>query len=245
MSRPLIALTCSLALAACVENNADAGFVVLRNLVPATGCVVDPTSDAFKSSGIIQSDSTSGYVFTPLVRNDLVTVEGESPTRKSIFMEGARVTISFYDTMLFSAAELTAMETAGLTKFIAPTSGAVGPDGSTATFILEVVPAELLAAIDAKLPTAGTDPTPSALLDVHVQMFGSVGGSTISSNTFRYPVEVCRDCLVSVIGACAGLDPGADYPSGGACNPVQDGQLVCCTSSTGGMVCPATAPPQN
>lgn len=243
MSRPLLALTLPLALAACVADNADSALVILRNVDPTTGCVADPSSEVARTAGTIQTNATFGYVLTPVVRNDLVTVEGESPTRKSVFLEGARVTIAFYDAELFTAAELDTLETDGLTRFMAPTSGALEPNGSTQTFQLEVVPRELLAAIDAKLPTDVV--APSTLIDVQIEMYGQLAGSEIRSNKFHYPVTVCRDCLISSVGLCSAIDPGTEYRTGGACNTLQDGIVDCCTDADGLLVCPATAPPQN
>ena len=108
---------------ACVDNNADSGLVILRNVAPELGCNVDPGSSSVRTSGIIEDDAVTGYVFTPVVRNDLVTVEGENITAKSIFVSGARVTIDFYDPDLFTAAEQTTFDTDGLTKFVVPSSG--------------------------------------------------------------------------------------------------------------------------
>ncbi len=90
---------------ACVDNNADSGLVILRNIAPELGCAVDPTSSTVRTSGILEDDATTGYVFTPVVRNDLVTFDGENVTAKSIFVTGARVTIDFYDPTLFTEAE--------------------------------------------------------------------------------------------------------------------------------------------
>ncbi|MBK9036610.1 MAG: hypothetical protein IPL61_36070 [Myxococcales bacterium] len=251
MSRPQYLTTFALVLplaalaAACVSDNADSGLVIVRNIAPEPGCVVSTSSDVFKASGRIEADSPVGYIFTPLVRNDLVTGDGENQTAKSVFISGARVTIDFYDPDLFTAAEQTTMDTAGLTKFVSPSSGAIDPDGGTATFQLEIVPTELLTAIGAKLtPTAAT-PDPSALLDVRVQFFGTRSGSDVSSNVFRYPVGVCVDCLTRVLGPCEGLAADGEYGTGGNCGPVQDGDLDCCTDALGGLVCPAVpATPQ-
>lgn len=236
-----LALSASLAASACVDGGSDASMVILRNLAPGDGCVLDPSSDVAFTNGVIQIDSSAGYLFTPLVRNDLVTVEGEIVTRKTIFVEGARVTIDFYDTTLFTADEIATFQAEGLTRFQAPTSSSISPNGGTHSFNFEIVPPELLAELDAKLPLDAR----STVLNVSVQMVGYINGDEITSNVFRYPVEVCRDCLVTNVGACAGIDPGVDYPTGGACNPVQDGTLACCTATDGSLVCPATPPPSN
>ncbi len=229
------------ALAACVDNNADSGMVILRNVAPEEGCVVATDSDVFQSSGKIQVDAAFGYVFTPLVRNDMTTVEGQNPTNKTIFLESADVTIDFFDTELFTEAELTQLETDGLTRFRTPTSGSIEPNGGLVTIQSVIVPTELLDVIAPKL-TAAVDRT---TLDVRVQVRGTQAGSSVTSNTFRYPVLVCADCLVAVVGACDAIDPDATYQQGGACNRYQDGLLDCCTAADGSLRCPAVATPMS
>lgn len=246
MARPIVSALPLLALVgACVDNNADSGLVILRNVAPEMGCVVDPSSTAVRTSGIIEADSPVGYVFTPVVRNDLVTFEGENITAKSIFVTGARVTIDFYDAALFTAAEQTQFDADGLTKFMVPSSGAIDPDGGLQSYQLEIVPPELLAKIAPKLVASAADPAPSTMLDVRVQFVGTRTGSSVSSNTFRYPVEVCLDCLTTMLGACAAVPTDAEIHTGGACGLHQDGPLDCCTDAAGAPVCPAvsTTPP--
>lgn len=244
MSRLSLAFTLSLTAlaAACVDNNADSGLVLLRNVAPTEGCIVSTSGDVSQASGVIEVESRAGYVMTPLLRNDLVTVEGESTTSKSIFIQGAKVTIEFYDEDLFTAAEIEAMTTDGLVRFVAPTSGAIEPNGGLQTYQLEVVPTELFALIAPKLVASATDPTPSTVLDVHVQFYGErTSGDSVSSNTFRYPVEVCKGCLTNIVGACEGLPTDGEYRTGGVCNPAQDGIADCCTDAAGARVCPAVA----
>ncbi len=227
---------------ACVDNNADSGLVILRNVAPEQGCIVDPTSSAVRTSGIIEDDAAGGYVFTPVVRNDLVSFEGENITARSIFVSGARVTIDFYDAALFTAAEQATFDTDGLTKFVVPSSGAIDPNGGMQTFHLEIVPSELIAKIAPKLAAMTTDPTPSTILDVRVQFFGTRAGDDVSSNTFRYPVEVCHGCLTNVLGPCDTLSSSIEARVGGVCGPDQDGVVDCCLAADSSLVCPAVAP---
>jgi len=234
MSRPLITTIAALALTACVDNNADSGLTILRNLAPATGCEITADSTSFRGSGLIDTGASSGYLFTPVARNDLLIADGESATARTIFVEGAHVTVGFFDDKLFTAAERDTFTTDGVTRFAIPTSGALDPGGGTATFNFEIVPVELLEAIGAKLPVGG-----STLLNVSVQIYGSRTGSTVESNVFKYPVEVCKDCLKRNLGACATLPSNFEADPGGACNLLQDGALDCCMNGAI-EVCPAT-----
>lgn len=222
--------------AGCVNDAADAPMRILRNIAPAEGCVIDSGSDVFNDDGIIDAQSDLGYIFTPVVSNDLTLVTGESDVQKTIFMEGAEVTIAFYDTDLFPAANFDAR----LLHFVTPVGGSVAPGGGVASFSFEIVPQQLLAAMTPTIETqAGGFRT---TLDVRVQMFGTKGGGDVESNIFRYPVQVCLGCLVANVGACADL-PNSYIPrTGGACNILQDGVLDCCVTGGGGLLCPATPP---
>jgi hypothetical protein len=243
MFRTLTIVTFALALAACVDDNADSGLTLLRNIAPAAGCVVSPDSTDFLPSGTIQADAQRGYFFTPVARNDLAVVQGESETNKLIFIAGAHVTIDFFDPDFFTKDEQATLDADGVTRFAVPSSGAIDPDGGTATFGFEIVPTELLAMIAAKLPAPSPgDPFPSTLLNVSVQLYGTRAGSSTESNVFHYPVEVCDGCIVHDAGPCAALPDGFTASPGGACNVLQDTQLDCCTDDAGNQVCPAAAP---
>lgn len=230
----------ALALAACVDNNADTGLTILRNAASDLDCIPDSSVGTFRSSGVIDTNAPVGYVFTPVVRNELAAGSDMTSSR-SVFLQGARVTIGFFDDTLFDDARQAQLEEAGLTRFSVPLSGSVEAGGGTATIGFEIVPTELLFEIEQALPapTEG-DPVPSTVLDVRVQIYGTRGGDSISSNTFSYPVEVCTDCLqITTPQTCEQLDPNFEGSAGGVCNPLQDGTLVCCNSEAGGLICPA------
>lgn len=221
--------------AGCVNNEADAPMRIMRNIAPGEGCVVDPSSGAFFDDGIIDSQSRIGYVFTPEVRNDLTLIDGESSVPKIIFIEGANVDITFYDTELFPRSDFSPE----LLSFVTPTSGSIEPAGGTAGFSFEIVPAALL---EEMTPTLEAQPPGHVTtLDVSVQMFGTKGGGNVESNIFRYPVQVCYGCMVELLGPCDLLDPSFVGSDGGECNMLQDQILQCCDGASG-QVCPARAP---
>lgn len=216
----------------CVGHDADAGMRILFNAAPGERCAVDGATDTFVSNGTIDSVSRFGYVFTPIVINDLVTVEGELLAPKTIFIEGANVDIAFYDADTFSSSDFDG----SLLSFSVPSSGSIEPNGGRAAFAFEIVPPDLLTAMS---PALLATPSRVTTLDVRVQMFGTRGGGSITSQQFRYPVQVCAGCLVADLGACAALAPGYMGATGGTCNPAQDGFLECCDDFA---VCPAMGP---
>lgn len=241
MPRVLLTAPLALALAACVGDSADSGLYILRNIAPDEGCVIDPSSEVFQTSGVIETDSPGDYFFTPVARNDLVT-NGNDLSQKTIFVEGARVTIGYHDADLFTATEQAQQRTEGLTQFETLTSGSIEPDGGVASFGLYVVPTDLLAVIGERLPAPTVErPRSSTVLDVGVQLYGTQAGDEIVSNVFHFPVEVCRDCLVFNVGLCSDLPAGFVGGAGGVCNPYQDAVLQCCETATGQFVCPATS----
>jgi len=221
--------------AGCVANEADAPMRIMRNIAPGEGCVIDPTTSGFYDDGIIDAQSRIGYVFTPEVRNDLTLIDGESSVPKIIFIEGANVDITFYDTELFPRSDYSPE----LLSFLTPTSGSIEPAGGTAGFSFEILSAALLQEM---APTLEAQPPGFVTtLDVAVQMVGTKGGGGVESNVFRYPVQVCLGCMVELLGACDTLETSFVGSDGGECNPLQDQILQCCDGPSG-QVCPARAP---
>ena len=71
-----------------------------------------------------------------------------------------------------------------------------------------------------------------------VSVLGTLGDQEIESRPFSYPVTVCSDCVVNVLGDCPST--GAAPRTGNACNKFQDGVLDCCRMPDLSLVCPAT-----
>ncbi len=236
----LFVVAAGLSAVGCVDDG-DSTVVILQNQAPAEGCVVTGTpTDSFISSGTIDARSEQGYVFTPVAKNFAVAAEGQERLRIA-FVEGARVEIAFtQDPELFSDGELAALEDAALTRFQVPMTGPINPEATT-SFRFEIVPPELLELIADKLPfTDGNGiERDSTLLEVAIRLYGNLSDSDFESQLFRYPVDVCIDCLINDFGACSALS--SDFSPvnlGGECNVLQDAVVDCCTTDTG-LVCPA------
>jgi hypothetical protein len=216
----LAAIALTVGLAGCVSNDADANVVILRNQAMTESCSAgaDPSA-AFYSSGTIDLNSPSGYLFSPIVQNFAMDVEGTS--LRIAFVQGARVDIRFAD----SARDEALAGQDGLTRFQVPLSGSIEA-GGTIGLIFEIVPAELFAQL-----------VDNDLLLVDVRIFGQMGGDGFESAVFRYPVEVCDGCLVEDLGSCSLLDTGF-VGAGHPCGVFQDQVTQCCDGTTG-PVCPA------
>lgn len=237
MNRTIFAFVALAGLGACVESGDNAPLRIIGNVAPADNCIVDSGSNTFLPGGVIESGSLLGYVFTPSVRNDLQSIEGEPIGPKTIYVTHARVRISFYDPDFEDVTS-----DSSLLSFSVPTSGSIEPNGGLGAYRLEIAPRELLTLIGARLgaPTM-ENPIPRTVIDAQVQMFGSRGGGggEEESNVFRYPIEVCVGCLSNDAGACQSLPTGFQARTGGACNVAQDGVTDCCDNFT---VCPASEP---
>lgn len=215
----------ALGLGACVDDNADSGMIILRAVAPEAGCMFPAEADLFVPSGHIDVAAATGYLVGPEVRNDLTLADGEARTPKTIFVSGAKIEIAFYQDDVFSAAEQATLTADGLTRFVAPVAGSIEPAGGTAVFPFEAVPTELLTAIGEKLQTLDRGRT---LLDVKIRMVGTRGGSSVESNLFRFPVEVCANCGIQNLGDCTGVSTNQVIATGGVCQPFQDGHVDCC-----------------
>ena len=246
LPRTLLAssLTAALALAACVDDNADSGLTILHIVKPEDGCVFGVATGSYLPAGVIQVDSPQGYVMAPEVRNDLALADGEAATPKTVFLTGAKVDLSFYDETLFTAAEQAEMQTSGETRYQIPLSGSVDPNHGLNVLPFEVLSLSFIRAVGARLPApTEADPLPKTVVNVQFRMTGVRGGSSLESNVFNYPITICSNCVRHFVGACADLNQTFVAAPGGACGPLQDGALDCCDDN-GTLVCPAERPTQ-
>lgn len=203
---------------------------ILRNQVPDEGCVIPVgSSDEFQPRGRIDVTASSGYLFTPLVQSLVEEVESAS---RLVFVEGANVDISFVGNPP-DAGVISSLNANNLLQFRQPFSGSIEPGGQS-SFAFDVVPRQVLDALEDHV----TSDNP-VQLSVDIVIVGSLGGSGVDSNTFKYPVEVCSGCLTNVLGACDAIPEGVEVRTGGVCNTLQDGVLDCCSNADGSLTCPA------
>ncbi len=219
-------LASAIGLSACVD--AGATIQVLRNQQPEDGCSV-PASKAstFLPRGRIEATADAGYLFTPLVEN--VAVSSDQAAR-TVFVDGANIDLVFTGGH-FSEAEIAALGDE-LTHFRQSFSGSI-PAGTVASFAFEVISKDVLEALEAKLDDGDFEQ-----VIAEVQIVGSIDGSTVKSNVFNYPIDVCKGCLVTDLGLCTDIGD-QEINSGGVCQDQQDAPLDCCTKSNGDVICPA------
>ncbi len=236
----LLSAAISLVAVGCADEAGDGALRIIRNqYIEEESCVVGGAgATASRSSGAIEVSSPRDYQLTPIVQNYATSSSGKFTSQRTAFLEGARVDLTFADPNLFTAAEVTQMETDGVTKFTSQFSATVTPDNGTSGMVFAVVPVELLRKISTKL----TADKPSTVVSVKVRVFGQMGGGEVESESFVFPVSVCDtnkapgSCVIaSVAATCGGT---AEPRIGNPCNPFQDGPVDCCVSG-GTLFCPS------
>lgn len=216
----------------------DAGepLIILQNQVPEEGCVVPVTeTNGFRPRGIIDVQSASGYLFTPLVQNNAVTLEA-NPNTRIASVQGATVKLTLQEG---SGVDVASPTVAPLIDFTKRFSGSIQPDGGLSSFSFTIIDKNLLDAM------AGSLGTPDQRLEVEadIRVFARMGGGEVESLPFVYVVDVCNGCMLVDVGPCANLPDGFTPLQGGVCNPLQDVFTECCTEIDDTLTCPAVSTP--
>jgi hypothetical protein len=110
------------------------------------------------------------------------------------------------------------------------TSGSVATNGGDTSSSVEVFPTSLAADI-LKMGVLSRSNTFWALARVRAR--GDTLVSSVTSDSFTYPIELCDGCLMSDVGACP-----AAAPSGSQCYIGQDMPTGCCEQA-GNLFCPS------
>jgi hypothetical protein len=230
MLRVLYVLVPPILLGACVDHG-DEGMDILNNTTVPSGNACTLTGmvgQAFTSQGVISTASPVGYLATPLFESRITALVGHE-SQKTIHLEGATVHLTL------PVGSTGIMLDSNEQAFDAPFSGDLPPTG-TANVGFVMVPESVIAKVRA-LAMGGTAPV-AVELKANVVAYGDLAGSRIEATPWIYPVTVCNNCVVAVVGPCPAS--GTGLVTGNPCNIFQDGTVDCCTDSTGGLVCPAT-----
>ena len=244
----LIPATCALisaALGGCAADNGDEGIFITSNVVPAANCtfIASPT-EPFVAHGTYSIFSPGGYRFHPQMKSKISATAMQENAR-TIIVEGARVTLAFPDESVFDAAKQDELRSRGIMRFSSLFSAPLAPNGGLADGAFDLItPALLDELVAAKGPGILAAGAPSFRVEVvaTVVVYGDMSGDEVTSQEFQFPVTICNDCVVNVLGACP-LPMGTALTNGGnVCNPYQDGTVDCCRSGAD-VVCPAMVAP--
>jgi hypothetical protein len=232
----LVGLVGLAAQAGCLADTGDGAILLLRNIHPDTMCVgTGLATEASESSGALDLLVPSDYLFFAQMKSRITALTGQEDQR-TIITTDAKIDIAFPGSTVFSASELAQFKTDGLTHFKSLFSQVIAPGGtSDAGFTL--IPQALVRQIAAKGMTSSATFRIDAVATFSVE--GQMAGSTVSSQTFTYPVTLGFGRVINSLGTCP-LPKGTAAPRVGySCNPYQDGIVDCCTTGTS-YVCPAT-----
>jgi hypothetical protein len=183
---------------ACAHD--DSSFFLNAVLAPPqgsanSGCVFtsDPTQPRL-STGVLDVDLVQGgngdYTAWFLAGNQLIT-EGNTEQLQTetsrIIIQGAVVTVTLADGTKIPG---------GTGSYTAPSSGEIDPSaGETPGYSavsFEIVDPATVTALKNQLP-----PFNDEWIVSEVKAFGTtIGGDHVESNTFQFPIRVCRGCLI-------------------------------------------------
>jgi hypothetical protein len=217
---------------ACTANGGDESILVLKNVQPGAGCMVMPSeTETGVSRGALDVQFKTGYEFFAQVKSR-ITATTTQVDQRVILTRGANVDITFADSTVFSAAELTDLNTKNLLHFLTPFSVPIPPNDAIVDVEFELIPVDLVAVIAAKkLPMVAVQTT--------FKMVGDLSGGNVSSQPFSYSIQVVSQGFRRDQGLCADLSTTFVPKVGNSCNPGQDGVVDCCKDPTGEFVCPA------
>ena len=248
-----LAVAASLAGAGCVSN---AGLlVILQNQQPAADtCAAQATlTTSPVEMGTLDLETSSppagapAYLAYPLVQNSLpmraAMAGGVEPN--AINIEGVRTTIH-------PPPGLDVTWPAGCpATFLWPSTTTLLP-GAIIGLTAEVVrPCHAQVIHDLFASSAlPSDLAQQVLFTIEMRVVGTVSGSEIDSDAFRFSVRVCIGCLQTGFPDVAqfnfparpscGAAPKPNLYHGNLCNVAQDVKpLLCCTGSMNEIVCPA------
>src|ERR1043165_5095439 len=235
----LTTLTAVLALAACAGTG-DEGMIVLNNTAVASSCTLSgATTQPFIAHGQIFAKSPNGYFLTPLIESRVESADSVDDTQRTIFLTGANVSLEVKAVSIEHADGSFANGpaiTLNTPQFSALFSGSLPPAGSV-NVGFAVIPPQALRQILTSSGAGATDKMTAEVLAT-VNILGTLGGDSLESSPFQFPVAVCNNCVVVDNGACP-MNIAAPR-TGNACNVYQDGIVDCCHDASNNLVCPGS-----
>ncbi|MGE0867510.1 MAG: hypothetical protein AB7P03_03030 [Kofleriaceae bacterium] len=239
MYRPFAFVLAAASIAACADSG-DEGLQIVKNVAPDTGCsFTSEATEPFLARGVANIVAPY-YEIHPQILSRISAVEGEESLR-TVFTTGARVDIEFPDETLFTQAEQDMLRDQAKTRFESLFSVPIAPNGGITDGSFVGIPESLMEAIRAKVPAArpGSPTSFTTTVITKSVVFGTLGDGEVTSQQFTFPVTICNNCLINIIGSCP-LPMGSMVTNtGNACNPYQDQPVDCCTTTQGEVRCPA------
>ncbi|HET9623328.1 MAG TPA: hypothetical protein VFP84_18265 [Kofleriaceae bacterium] len=231
--------------AGCAADNNDGAILVLKNVHADTTCTFTGLlTEASIPHGSLDILIPTDYLFTAQMESRIVATDAQVDTR-TIITRAAKVDVAFPNSTLFTAAELADMQKSGLTHFRSNVSTPILPNDGVADGTFVLIPAALAQKVLEKSGVTGVSDAPFRIeAEATFTIEGDLSGATVTSQPFTYGVTLGNN--VSIVPnppACSTSAGGTTLRTGYACNPLQDGAVDCCTSTSGTQVllsCPST-----
>ncbi len=239
------ALGAAAASPACVEY--PQSIIVLKTVEPelkedTNTCVVSPGSEALINGVLDVEVNEGGYVGALIVKNQLRTAATTEKARvetSAVYLLGASVRLTF------AGGQPVSSDRGGQegNEFRTSGSGYIAPGGE-AGITVNLIDGAAARTIKAQLGSYLKRTPPSEPVDIvvaNVRVQGqTLGGLSIESQEFQFPITVCRGCLVKFFPDPARPENKCSVPAESAkdqkvpCNIGQNRQVDC-------NLCPATA----
>ncbi len=181
--------------AGCADDSGDVSVAILNNMKPAAddGLVTASETGPFSSPGHLNLATAGQFTMIPLMKNFASSNQSAQTISRTFFGESFLVSLSSPDPAIDALIKV--RDFSELDGF------SIAPDGSLTVAFVTVISRDLRNAIAANW----TANSPTAVIVAKVQAVGKMGGSTMSSNEFSFPIEI--DCV----------DPITDPPTPGVC----------------------------
>jgi hypothetical protein len=222
------------ALGGCVDNNVDGGIFITKN-VAATGTSCAFTADdsePFLSQGTLDTRLGGSYVMVAQLKSR-ISAALEQIDQRTVLVQGANISLTFPNAPASVTSAIAGLPS-DAKQFRQLMSAPLEPNGGISDVSFVIVPNAVSRAV---FPLLTVD-LQSVVAVANITVDGVMGGGTITSQVFAYPVNLTTG-LAQDRGACPlPMDFGTIRP-GNPCNVAQDAVVDCCREATGQLLCPA------
>jgi hypothetical protein len=224
----------ALCLVQCLTDQ-NMGFVILQNALPtakeASGrCTVPQDASTVPlNEGVLDVSGKVSYFVYPVAQSLLESKMSEPG------VEQRRMIIRKALVDLEIPPEVGTFPP-NLVSFQVPLYGTLDPQ-KTIGLEVEAISKTLAAQLAGRIK-AGQD----RWMWIKVRVVGEIPEHTVTSSPMRFPVRLCKGCLIKSVGTCP-MPSTTICKAGAACNPGQDFQVDCCDQANGTLVCPCELAP--
>jgi len=248
LARRAALLAAASALAAGCSGTPPGAFVIIQNQVPNSDCSIPAgLGNVYRGEGVLDvrliSQQKSGYELFPVMQNNFPAPGGgQTVDANRIALSGFNVDIEVDEGATGEIADLINADRAAdpssadyqKVHYGTFTSGSVASGGGFTSSAVEAFPVDLASDVLSKHVLSQTQ---TSWVFASVRSLGKTLSGDVTSDSFRYPIQLCDGCLMDNLGPC----PVA-ASAGNQCYMGQDSSTGCCTQN-GQFFCPATVAP--